>query len=896
MTATGRAVSWGSAASAVASCEAVAVAIWLTPASVHIARWPAKGPERLALLLPVAPLGVLLAIGLVVAGLLLILRRTAWIQSMSPLAMLWLWVVPFMPWIPDRLPLLLVLAGPLRWVVALAAVVVILLETTSLRERLATVGRMGRRAVFVTSLAAFLGVGLYSASRVGAGGDEPHYLIITESLLKDADLRIGNNHEQGDYRSFFAGNLRPDFFVRGVNSEIYSIHAPGLPVLLLPAYAVAGRPGAVAFIALLAALAALAMFDLSEALAGRGAALAAWAASCLTVPFLPHAWMIFPEIPGALVVAWAALWIWQPADRSLSAWAWRGSVLATLPWLHTKFAVFLIIFGAGLAWRVARRPSRLGALLAPVVLSVVLWMYSFYAIYGVFDYEAPYGAYVATYVLTEYIPHGLVGILFDQKFGLLFYSPVYWCAIAGSWLILRRPESRYLGGVLLVAAGAFVGSTARLYMFWGGSSAPARFLVPILPCLAPMVALAVARARGTVSRSLIAIGITISLAIAAVGVALPERFVLFSNPHGRARILELIQGASPLSLVVPTFTEPDWVSELPSLGAWFLAAAVALAVAAVVARRAGSSVPATAGVAGLILLVGGAVVSAAPRGTVRDQTAQRGALDLLWRFDGRRYRTFDYETRGRATQARLEELTTIVVSPPTRPVDSVGFASAPLTLPQGAYQAVIWFDQSRPGAGELLVTESPGLVFARASNLPQNPVVIPFDLPLPVRRVTVRAPDPAVASAIRHIEIVPRAIVPAGDRDSGVVRVLEPILGRDAAFVAYTDEHAYPEGGIFWSRGTAETRVLVAPGGASRMRLTLSTGPMSGAVTLSVAGKPFVVDMVGRTDHSVVFELPQGAQIVPLTVESAVMFRPSEVDPASTDTRGLGCQVRIGLE
>ena len=50
---------------------------------------------------------------------------------------------------------------------------------------------------------------------------------------------------------------------RGQNGQIYSIHAPGLSALLLPAYAAAGYRGAVAFLCLLAALAALAIFDLA---------------------------------------------------------------------------------------------------------------------------------------------------------------------------------------------------------------------------------------------------------------------------------------------------------------------------------------------------------------------------------------------------------------------------------------------------------------------------------------------------------------------------------------------------------------------------------------------------------------------------------------------------------
>src|SRR5947199_249206 len=64
-------------------------------------------------------------------------------------------------------------------------------------------------------------------------GDEPHYLIITQSLLLDHDLQIENNHRRGDYRAYFrGGDMKPDYLNRGANGQIYSIHAPGLPVLI----------------------------------------------------------------------------------------------------------------------------------------------------------------------------------------------------------------------------------------------------------------------------------------------------------------------------------------------------------------------------------------------------------------------------------------------------------------------------------------------------------------------------------------------------------------------------------------------------------------------------------------------------------------------------------------
>ena len=43
------------------------------------------------------------------------------------------------------------------------------------------------------------------------GGDEPHYLIITQSLLSDGDLRIENNHDRGDYFAYVTQELPPDF-------------------------------------------------------------------------------------------------------------------------------------------------------------------------------------------------------------------------------------------------------------------------------------------------------------------------------------------------------------------------------------------------------------------------------------------------------------------------------------------------------------------------------------------------------------------------------------------------------------------------------------------------------------------------------------------------------------
>ena len=254
---------------------------------------------------------------------------------------------------------------------------------------------------------------------MGPDADEPHYLVITQSLLRDHDLAIENNHARGDYREYFGGELRPDFLRRGLNEVIYSIHAPGLPALLVPAYAVAGYRGAVVMLCLFGALTALAIFDLAALLAGPATAWLAWAAICLTVPFVPHSWLIFPEMPGALLVAWAALWLYAPLPARSRTWIWRGAALALLPWLHTKFVILLAAAAAALLVRLWRTPRAAAALAAPIIVSVALWIGSFYLLYGVFDPQIPYGDFPKLYVLAANIPRGVLGLLFDQKFGLL---------------------------------------------------------------------------------------------------------------------------------------------------------------------------------------------------------------------------------------------------------------------------------------------------------------------------------------------------------------------------------------------------------------------------------------------------------------------------------------------
>ena len=75
--------------------EALAVAVWLLPASIHIVRWPESGPVRLALLAPAWQLLVEATGALAVAAFVLWRGMAARLLPFTrALVPLWLWAVP----------------------------------------------------------------------------------------------------------------------------------------------------------------------------------------------------------------------------------------------------------------------------------------------------------------------------------------------------------------------------------------------------------------------------------------------------------------------------------------------------------------------------------------------------------------------------------------------------------------------------------------------------------------------------------------------------------------------------------------------------------------------------------------------------------------------------------
>ncbi len=386
-------------------------------------------------------------------------------------------------------------------------------------------------------------------------GDEPHYLLITHSVLVDHDFDLRNNYERGDYRSFHPGHLS----VQG-SGESVSAHGVGFPLLLLPAYAVGGRLGATWLVAGLAALLSLNIYWFCLELSGSPrASLQAWALSAFTVPVMTFAHQLFPEIAAAL----ATLYAYRRfrAHPLPAARARLGGILATFGLILVKirYAPIALALWAHLVLRRLRDERHGWRWALPLLAFAVALPLADLAWFDGSILMARFGdasQWPGLLLPNRYHLIGAVGLLFDQKAGLLFYAPVYVFGLLGVALLLREHRS---DGVVIAGVSGFY-----LYLLlgharehWHGEFSPSpRYLVVLLPLLAGPMALAFERCRGRVFGA-VRIGLSLySLAIAATLVLVPRW--RFRTKTGQNTILYMVDQAFSVSLMdrFPSFVVP----------------------------------------------------------------------------------------------------------------------------------------------------------------------------------------------------------------------------------------------------------------------------------------------------------------------------------------------------
>jgi hypothetical protein len=336
-------------------------------------------------------------------------------------------------------------------------------------------------------------------------GDEPHYLMISHSLLKDGDIDLANNFAARDYFHFYEERKDPHLRLnphgqRGKTDPraIYPINMPGISILILPFYGLSflAKGNLLTWIlkcslAFWAALLGVQFYLLALRFWNRRRlALGLWALYAFTAPVLFFSIHLYPEIPIAFLALLIFRKTYAPERLSAGRAILFGLLMALFPWFGLKYLFLLgpllvVAVVSAWTWQKSRRNAII--FLALPLAGMALYFLFIHHLYGTWSpasvYKGAMSAERAAELSQDYlnIPLSmrldtLAGYFLDQRDGLLPYAPFYFFALLGLIGMLRR-RARDLG-VLLFVSLPYVGVLAFLTER-GGFSPPARPLTAV---------------------------------------------------------------------------------------------------------------------------------------------------------------------------------------------------------------------------------------------------------------------------------------------------------------------------------------------------------------------------------------------------------------------------------
>ena len=421
-------------------------------------------------------------------------------------------------------------------------------------------------------------------------GDEPHYLLVTNSLFLDGDVDVKRDYLVGRYFGYYPFPIDPH-----VNSSIFTLASPhwypshgiGLPALLVPAVVAGDADGATVAMAVIAVVVLLLAFLWARRFTGEAwFAAVATGALGLSPFFLGLQGRIFPDLPTAALLLGCLLILELPKRRSRQLLL-LGALIGVAPWFHFKNG---LAFGTVAAIAVvqvarstngARRVRELLLLTLPALVSVVGYELAVRAWYGSWLPTRMYPPGPEAFALSE--PRGIAAVSFDAAEGLFTNNPALLLILAGLPVWMRLWRGPFLRLALVIGPTILVQAT---FNDWSGGYAPAgRYALQFAPALVPAIALLLQEAPGAI-RALagVLLGLQCALAVAFVWLQPPWGFTGERSPFFAAveeRLGPALDRGMPAFDAHGGLTRGGW-----QLAAWIVVAGVLVGYGAGLSRRA----------------------------------------------------------------------------------------------------------------------------------------------------------------------------------------------------------------------------------------------------------------------------------------------------------------------
>lgn len=299
-------------------------------------------------------------------------------------------------------------------------------------------------------------------------GDEPHFLMVSQSIIEDGDFDLKNNEQEQTYKKFIPVKIRTHGIFH--KDKLLSYHMPGLSFLLIPFYFLFYIFGPILppqlyfrlSAACINAFFAMGLFLLLKMKFPKRDITGIWFLFLVTFPLIFHGIHLYPELPAATMMMMGYLFFSKNDNPLLS-----GLFLSLVPWFHVKYIPPLLVLAFFILYRIAGSKNLchcIRFLLFPVISMVLLFIYS-KTLYGSFNPAAIFPKLDLMSVPMLHRIKTLLAYFLDQRDGLLFYCPILLLLLVG---LCKQIRDRYVFmGILIVYILGHAMATVR------GAHAPA---------------------------------------------------------------------------------------------------------------------------------------------------------------------------------------------------------------------------------------------------------------------------------------------------------------------------------------------------------------------------------------------------------------------------------------
>lgn len=335
----------------------------------------------------------------------------------------------------------------------------------------------------LTSLIIFLlifSLGQFYISNTPPQGDELHYLITAESIVKDHDIWLENNYTDPQIDKHT---------VVGAGGHEYLYHGLGaFPLTLSFPYYFLGRLGVTIA---LSALSVLLFWQISYFVkeVTNLSKLSFFISLVLffSLPLANFTFLVFPEAVGALLVIFNLRCYFLRNKPSIFVFISLG----LMPWIHLRLlpvSLFLTILWV-FKFHLQKKKDYLYKLLMTVLIIIGYFVF-LQIIYGSFWPTTPYQI-LGIQTDTGNLVVNFINVLIDRQYGLLTHTPIFLFIFPGLILWFRKQPKVVL--IILAVTASYLLPTLRYSDWHGGYSPPGRYLAMIIPLLIPAVSFFIVR-------------------------------------------------------------------------------------------------------------------------------------------------------------------------------------------------------------------------------------------------------------------------------------------------------------------------------------------------------------------------------------------------------------------